>query len=723
MYAFIRAAAAPTLHNADTLFYVTDSLSKQSTRTAPKAKLAADARSAVAVLCRELEVEEASGAQVARLVALAHAHEKDEPRLARCALALAIERQHAAREDFHGLRALNNRLLAMKASAQINWGEERFLSILDSLGLFLASLYSVDFDSQLDAAADRLLESASESSADGAHPALHAQLRLRAATALLGYSELKGSAAIRTRIDSIASDAARLLPPTHRDSIDWWAERAVIECFSYSREKNNLARLQALLEAQAERLKTLPNTQTSAHFKWWRVQVDLARLREDPSATESALDALAQAIAPKRAAHLQTYLRVRADFCLHRALPLESERYARESLRIAAEIDAPYTEIATTSNILAVSLSLQARWNEAADVLRDAERVSHGKIALYLQANRRLFESIALWDNDRAEAINALREGFAANRAVLKYGFLLSQPALAATLAARALDHDIEPDFVRESVRRRALPSPSSAHIRWPWRAQVRLFGGFALTSNAPSAKPGSKAQHRPVAILQALALIGPEGGDRKSIIRRVYGSVDAVEPAALDMAIGRARKMLGDDTLIAFEGGRMRLDRRFVFVDVWAFDALDQEIAALSDVVDRGAQRIEEWRRLAKLLTTLYAGPLLYGDSSDIVTDTLVQRYRERFVANAIRVADFLRASHSNDDAFDLLHRAIEREPDSEALYRALIEQLIDQDELAEAMRWYERCESMARHRFGVEVSSKTRALLERLRREGRSE
>jgi hypothetical protein len=32
------------------------------------------------------------------------------------------------------------------------------------------------------------------------------------------------------------------------------------------------------------------------------------------------------------------------------------------------------------------------------------------------------------------------------------------------------------------------------------------------------------------------------------------------------------------------------------------------------------------------------------------------------------------------------------------------------------EAKRWYERCEAMAQSRFAVEVSSKTRALLDRL-------
>jgi hypothetical protein len=587
-------------------------------------------------LLREIALEQASGEQVTRLLALADAAAEGEPIIRRCAVALAIERQHAARETFSGLHALHQRMLALHGEAHTGRTPDALLVLLDSLGILLANLYLQVESWQLDRVANDLLELASEPSTKTAYPELHARFRLRAANALLGFSELKdGSAAIRTRLESIAADAARILPPNHRDVIDWWAEWAVIESFLINREKRDDARLLAVMAEQKSRLQTLPGEQTSGHFKWWRARIEWARAVNDPAAAVAAFDAITRTIAPHRKAHLLTYLRILAHDYLHRKLPLESERTAREALRVAQAIDAPYTDIATIANTLAQALVLQSRWQDAAQALNDAERISHAQIALHLRTSRLLFESAAAWDIDRRRAIGLLREGFAANRSVLKFNFLLAHPALASKFAARALAQDIETEFVNEAVRRRALPAPSCMAAKWPWRAQIRLFGSFALVSDAPSSRPGSKAQHRPVALLQALALAGPEGADRRTVMRRMYGSAEAVEPAALDMAVGRARKMLGGDELIVFDQGRLRIDHQYVFVDVWAFEALDQTLSSLQGASSPLLTQAEDVRELARLLSTLYAGPLLFGETSDIARDTQVQRYRERFVAS----------------------------------------------------------------------------------------
>jgi len=667
------------------------------------------------LLVAEIDGGDASGAQVARLLAMAEA--EDSPVLARCALALAIERQHAARETFVGLAAMNAAMLAGWTTDNLQRPVDPVAAVVLGIGEFLAALYTSDAPVALDAPAGWLLTACSQSSYDTALVETLARLRLRAASALLGYAELKDSAAVRTQIDSIAADAAALLPANDADVLAWWAERCAVACYAVSREKAGEAALRVMLAEQSERMGGRTGDRSIAAFKWWRAHLEIARHSGDVAAQDVALAGIERTIAPQRRAQTQTFLRIKAHVYVHRGMAREAERLARSALDVASEIAAPAPDVAAAVNVLALSLILQERWHPAAQVLREGEVGNHGKVAQHLAGMRLLIEAVAWWTEDRERALAALRDGFVAHRELMYYRFLASTPELAATLAARALSHDIEPEFVAEAVRRRGLKPPSRDQLQWPWAVRMKLFGGFELQSQ-DAAKAGSKAQQRPVELLQALALIGPAGADRREVSRRLYGSADAIAPVTIDMTVARARKLLGDDSLIVFEQGRLRLDATRVFVDVWAFDTVDAEIAErtapTADPPRDGL--LDDLQRLARAMTALYPGTLLAGDSTNIATHTLVQRYRERFVANAMRLAAALVEHAAGSDALGLLHRAIEREPDSEALYRALIERLIEEDEMAEAKRWYERCETMTRQRFGVEVSKHTRVLLERI-------
>jgi DNA-binding SARP family transcriptional activator len=629
---------------------------------------------------------------------------------------MAIERQHAARETFVGLGAMNAQMLASRGTDPVRDASDPIARLLIGLGEFLSALYSPAGAAQIDATAPALLAAISDTNLVSERPATLARLRLRAASALLGYAELKDSAAIRTQIDVVAADAEAALSEDDPDVIAWWAERAVIYCYALGREQISDTPLREMLDRQSRRLGGRTRVQSIAAFKWWRAHLELARYAGDVEAQDRALDGVASTIAPQRRAHLLTYLRVKAHVYVHRGLALDAERLARGALEVAAEIAAPASDMAAIDNVLALSLIMQERWAAAVDAMSLAEVRNHGNVARYLGAMRLLIESVAAWNEDRQHAIAVLLQGFARQRELLNYRYFAALPALAATLAGRALAQGIEVDFINEVVRRRDLLPPSHSQIDWPWQARLKLFGGFALSGTDSAARPGPKAQQRPVELLQALALMGPAGGDWREVSRRLYGSADAIAPVTLDMTVARARKLLGDDRLIVFDQGRLRLNAARVFVDVWAFEAIDAEIAAVTASDAPGDHLQDERRRLVKLMNALYAGPLLDGDPGDIASHTQEQKYRERFVANAIRLASALMAGGDAGEALDLLHRAIEREPDSEALYRALIEQLIERDELAEAKRWYERCETMTRQRFGVEVSRHTRVLLERM-------
>ena len=650
-----------------------------------------------------------------------------------CALALAIERLHDARETFAGLAALNARLLAL-CGADTHWPPAPVHAACDNdsrldtgwqlilgNGLALAALYTPGELKTRVAICDdlhRRVVFASRPQNSATSLARIERLRLRVATTLLAYADLRDSSTVHAELEAVASEAAARLPPGALEHTRWLAERLLIVMFRIFREPDGAARALQLGHELTQRLKQFPDPVSA--FKLSRARVDTLRAQGDAAAAQENLQECERAqrmLGPRKRTTLVTLLRLRGTCAMMKALPREAERHYKEAVELAQVIDAPATHISNLLMFLGGALSEQQRYGDAATTLVEIETRTAPQQAELVRPRRQIYEFLARWDVDRTGALASLRAAMTTFRETQVYQFLGPSLDLAARVCATALEHDIETAFVTAAIQQRDLAPPSRACTSWPWVLRLNLFGGFEMLGETVSPRRG-KAQQKPVAVLQALALLGPRGGDRRALARRVYGSGDLDAPATLDMAIARCRKLVGDDSLIVFQDGRIRLDERRVFVDVWAFDALDAEIGRVTDLE---APNGHDLASMSRALTALYAGRLLEADASDVASANLVQQYRERFVTNAIRLARTLALSGAVSQATDLLHRAIEREADSEVLYRALIEILIEAREDAEAMRWYQRCKTFVEDGIGVALSQRTTQLLDRISRRPR--
>lgn len=645
-----------------------------------------------------------------------------------CALAFAIERFHDARETFAGLSALNVRLLSL-CGADAQWPpatthaagstDSRLApewQLILANGLALAALYSPGDLKTRTAICDDLhhrVVFARHPQVNPAHSGWMDRLRLRAATTLLAYADLRDSSAAHAELEAVASESAARLPAGALEHTRWLAERLIIAMFRIFREPDGAIRAQQLGDELTGWLKQYPDAVAS--FKLGRARADTFRAQGDATAAQANLQECERAqrmLGPRKRTTLVTLLRLRGTCAFMEGLPREAESHYKAALELARTIDAPATHVSNLLMFLGGALTEQQRYGEAAATLVEIESLTAPQQAALVRPRRRVYEYLARRDTDRIGALASLRAAMTNSRETLVYQFLGPMPDLTAAVCAAALEHDIEPAFTVAVIQQGNLAPPSRACTRWPWALRLHLFGGFEMLGSAVSPRRG-KAQQKPVAVLQALALLGPRGGDRRALARRVYGSGELDTAATLDMAIARCRKLVGDESLIVFQDGRIRLDDRRVFVDVWAFDTLDAEIVRVTGL---DAANRDDLIAMSRSLTALYAGRLLEADASDVASVNLVQQYRERFIANAIRLAQVLAACGAVPEATDLLHRAIEREADSEVLYRSLIEILIAAHEHAEAMRWYERCRSFVEDGYGVALSKKTTQLLARI-------
>lgn len=254
-----------------------------------------------------------------------------------------------------------------------------------------------------------------------------------------------------------------------------------------------------------------------------------------------------------------------------------------------------------------------------------------------------------------------------------------------------SLELGIEPELAEMIIRRRRLSPPlNDTGPVWPWPVVIRTFGAFSL---AKSSNPDDPNAPTPSALLELLIAKGGEPHSIARLARELWASRDpAASRSAFDTAVHRARRALGDETLVVVIAGAVRLDRARIWTDVWALPHLVEAIDRLPVHASRAVLV-----PLAARLLALYRGPFC-GAASTVSILRCRDQAERRFVgAVQVLCAHFTRAGEV-DSRRDLLEHAVERAEHSEALHQALVTTWLELGCREQAERAIERCRSVLR-------------------------
>ncbi|MBP2676213.1 MAG: malT, partial [Deltaproteobacteria bacterium] len=113
--------------------------------------------------------------------------------------------------------------------------------------------------------------------------------------------------------------------------------------------------------------------------------------------------------------------------------------------------------------------------------------------------------------NDEASAIVLLRKGLKMGRERGFVGSIFWRPCLFEKVAAKALEEEIEVDYVRDLIRQhRIVPDPANPHLeQWPWPVKIYTLGRFGFLVDDRPVEFGRKVQQRPLSLLKALVALG----------------------------------------------------------------------------------------------------------------------------------------------------------------------------------------------------------------------
>src|SRR6516162_1214279 len=360
----------------------------------------------------------------------------------------------------------------------------------------------------------------------------------------------------------------------------------------------------------------------------------------------------------------------------------------KTAVRTASELGAPFFEVVGG---LALTQVLQASGSEAAadrELARTLEIAGRLKNRLLDAMCHLCRAAVAVGRGREAEALGPLREGFAIARERGMMHWLWWEPRLAADLCRVAFAADIEREFLRHLIQRRGLiPDPPPYLVpEWPWRWRIRALGPLRIENAAAEPVKGGKAI-RPLELLSALVALGGEQVRIERLADALWPHVDSdYAHRSFNTTLHRLREWLGDDAAVIVEGGEVALNRRLVWLDIWAFEQAARNAQALCGAADLEARKSEFVAAVDEALT-LYRGPLLGTDVETAWATTGRERYRAslaRLVTAAAQAAERMRWL---EEMVDICRRAFECDPVSDVLCRRLMNALAQVGQSAEAV------------------------------------
>ena len=388
--------------------------------------------------------------------------------------------------------------------------------------------------------------------------------------------------------------------------------------------------------------------------------------------------------------------------------------HARLALRLASQSQLPERWMGVTVMQEGQVLMASGAYLQALPFFERAGRAASGQQARFCWCLAHLARALHAFDHNDVEAgKTGLASGLALAREMAWFNFFRAVPKVAAVVCALALEHGIEAAFARETIVERGLAAMRPDLAAWPWPIRVHTFGGLRIEIDGQALVFKGKVAKKPLELL--LFVIASSGSDVSlaTVAFALWRELDGDKArAALNVALHRLRKLLGNDDALLLEHGRLSLNPQRVWVDCLAFEQLADSVGL--PAVDTLAAPA---RAAAERAQALYRGPFLH-DSEDEAWQMV---YRSRLESKFKRMVTLLaRAAVARGDsaaARALLARGLEFDALAEDLARELMRELIDAGEQAAALAVYERCREAVALRLGAQPSSATQGLRDRAR------
>jgi LuxR family transcriptional regulator, maltose regulon positive regulatory protein len=271
--------------------------------------------------------------------------------------------------------------------------------------------------------------------------------------------------------------------------------------------------------------------------------------------------------------------------------------------------------------------------------------------------------------DERTRGLECLREALAiGKRRDYRNCHPVWLPHVMSFVFSRALEAEIEPDYVRRFIELRAVDPEGPNVPHWPWPLRVYTFQTFDVLKHDRPLRAGSKTPRRVFELLQAIAALGPRTVSRERLLDVLWPQCErGTAQHALESTLQRLQRLLGDDAVL-IEDGHVSLAENRVWIDVEAFERLTED-ARLSTVATAASAVA---RHVDKALT-LYAGHFLDEEREQRWMLPTRERLRSRLERLVTWAGTYWEEHGDIAQARELYQRAMELDPRAATFYRRL--------------------------------------------------
>ncbi|BCS55032.1 BTAD domain-containing putative transcriptional regulator [Geobacter sp. SVR] len=390
--------------------------------------------------------------------------------------------------------------------------------------------------------------------------------------------------------------------------------------------------------------------------------------------------------------------------------------HVETALVLTRSLGAP-VEIAINVIARAQLLSELGRQEEAG---RSLDAVGTGN-AIHCAYVQYMYWCIMAWmefrEKDRAGGMQHLQQAMqlGSQHRIMMHHFW--NPRIMAALCSRALEADIEPEYVRALIKRHRLaPQASHAESRdWPWPLRIHTLGRFEIVRHGERLVFSGKKQEKPLSLLKALIVHGGREVPADWLCEALWPSAmgDAAY-SSLKMALSRLRRLLGDDHLVEMREGKLSLNRSMCWVDAWAVTGSAGRIDARLRREEDGitAARDNSLAGLVDEMIRMYAGEFLSGEKTEYWEINFRSRLQYAFLGAMKAFCAGLERAQCWDTALTYYRRAHEADPLAEEIYQRLMVCHNRLGQKAEAVGIYHLCRTTLQAALGITPSSQTRKI-----------
>jgi DNA-binding SARP family transcriptional activator len=405
-----------------------------------------------------------------------------------------------------------------------------------------------------------------------------------------------------------------------------------------------------------------------------------------------------------------------AWYHLIRGDPQGAAAHAGRALANAVSTGAVFPEI--LCRITAANIAERLGEHEKAKTillgLGDRIRSSGNRIFEFME--RLTAARIAFGSGDESAGLAALRQGMELGR---KQGYVNLfwwwEPEAMTRLCIKALETGIEEEYVQGFIRKnRLVPDPSSVDLdRWPWPVKVYTLGRFCLVVDGKVLPSARKTRQKPLLLLKALIALGGREVPEEQLTEILWPDADGdLAHQSLAKTLGRLREMLEDDRSVLLRDGRLTLNNRHCWVDVWE---LERTLGRADAARKAGASPPHggEIARLTDRATALYQGLFLPGETFSSCIVTHRERLRSKFLRTVVQAGRHWEKAGEWEKAIACYQKGLEIDPLSEEMYRGVISCNMRMGRRAEAHAVYHRCGKTLAAVLGVNPSPDLQAML----------